>query len=363
MATLSQLVAETTTIKNNLTTCHTNLKTKLQNKGVSVVSTDKMSTLINKIDSIPSLPSYAKEIWTKGPDGLSRRYGGDAAVLGDNIYHIGGYYTSRVNYNEVYNITNNTWTTKASMPTARYYLNVEAAANMIFAIGGNGTSTSSTNECYNPSTNTWTTKASKPSVVSLGASAAIGNRIYISGGANSSSNSYYNKNECYDASTNTWSTLTSLPSPRYNSAGVAHDGKIYNMGGYNYSTQYITNYCYDPSTNTWSSKASLKHELASAKAVVLNDNKIHVIGGHRMLWGLDAWDEEYYHHQSVDFHECYNPSTNTWDSTRKLGLPTAREKFPAVAVGNKIYAMSGIIDAVETDDIITTREMEIYIQN
>ena len=54
MATLSALVAETTTIKNTLTTCHTNLKTKLTNKGVSVSSTDKLSTLINKIDNLSS---------------------------------------------------------------------------------------------------------------------------------------------------------------------------------------------------------------------------------------------------------------------------------------------------------------------
>ena len=52
MATLSSLVDETTTIKNTLTTCHTNLKTKLTNKGVSVSSTDKLSTLIGKIDNL-----------------------------------------------------------------------------------------------------------------------------------------------------------------------------------------------------------------------------------------------------------------------------------------------------------------------
>ena len=57
MATLSSLVAETTTIKNTLTTCHTKLKTKLTNKGVSVSSTDKLSTLIDKIDKIDNLSS------------------------------------------------------------------------------------------------------------------------------------------------------------------------------------------------------------------------------------------------------------------------------------------------------------------
>ena len=52
MATLSALVAETTTIKNTLTTCHTKLKTNLTNKGVSVSSTDKLSTLVDKVSTI-----------------------------------------------------------------------------------------------------------------------------------------------------------------------------------------------------------------------------------------------------------------------------------------------------------------------
>lgn len=52
MATLSSLVAETTTIKNNLTNCHTNLKNILKEKGVSVSSSDKMTDLIKKVKSI-----------------------------------------------------------------------------------------------------------------------------------------------------------------------------------------------------------------------------------------------------------------------------------------------------------------------
>lgn len=54
MPTLSELVSETTTIKNNLNTCHSNLKTKLEKKGVAVSSSDKITDLINKIDSIKS---------------------------------------------------------------------------------------------------------------------------------------------------------------------------------------------------------------------------------------------------------------------------------------------------------------------
>ena len=52
MATLKSLVDETTVIKNELKTCHTNLKNNLSAKGVGVLNSDKMPSLINKINDI-----------------------------------------------------------------------------------------------------------------------------------------------------------------------------------------------------------------------------------------------------------------------------------------------------------------------
>ena len=56
MATLKSLVNETTNIKDELKTCHTNLKNNLIAKGVECSDTDKMSSLIDKITLIPSIP-------------------------------------------------------------------------------------------------------------------------------------------------------------------------------------------------------------------------------------------------------------------------------------------------------------------
>ena len=49
MATLKNLVDETTNIKNELVTCHTNLKNNLISKGVECSDSDKMSSLIDKV--------------------------------------------------------------------------------------------------------------------------------------------------------------------------------------------------------------------------------------------------------------------------------------------------------------------------
>ena len=52
MATLKNLVDETTNIKNELVECHSNLKNNLIEKGVECSNTDKMSSLIDKVGNI-----------------------------------------------------------------------------------------------------------------------------------------------------------------------------------------------------------------------------------------------------------------------------------------------------------------------
>ena len=50
MATLKSLVDETTDIKDELKSCHSNLKNTLIGKGVECSDTDKMSSLIDKVE-------------------------------------------------------------------------------------------------------------------------------------------------------------------------------------------------------------------------------------------------------------------------------------------------------------------------
>lgn len=52
MSTLKQLVDETTNIKNELKTCHVNLKNNLIDKGVECSDTDKLLSLVGKVGEI-----------------------------------------------------------------------------------------------------------------------------------------------------------------------------------------------------------------------------------------------------------------------------------------------------------------------
>lgn len=59
MATLKQLVDETTNIKNELKACHTNLKNNLIDKGVECSNTDKLLSLVDKVGDVSTGLKYA----------------------------------------------------------------------------------------------------------------------------------------------------------------------------------------------------------------------------------------------------------------------------------------------------------------
>lgn len=62
MTTLKNLVDETTVIKNELKTCHINLKNNLVAKGVEVLPSDKMLILIDKVNNVSSFLPSNKQI-------------------------------------------------------------------------------------------------------------------------------------------------------------------------------------------------------------------------------------------------------------------------------------------------------------
>lgn len=60
MSTLKKLVDETTNIKNELKTCHTNLKANLIDKGVEVLEADKIGDLIGNVKNIQTVRGIVK---------------------------------------------------------------------------------------------------------------------------------------------------------------------------------------------------------------------------------------------------------------------------------------------------------------
>ncbi len=234
------------------------------------------------------------DTWTvKAVSHLPRiRFG--AAVVNNKIYIIGGSHQG-VPYQyddavEEYDPVTNQITLKASMPTKREFLGVIAVDNKIYAIGGfNGTGVKNLVEVYDPLDTSngfdangnpmgkWTTKASMPTpkfYFSIGE--ANGNIYTIAGNYN---NTILKKVEVYNIQNNSWSTNTDLSISWDTSMATSLNGKIYVAGGginYVYGQSVVKEY--DPIMDTWTDMPNML-KLRTNGGLACVDGKIYAIGG------------------------------------------------------------------------------------
>jgi N-acetylneuraminic acid mutarotase len=248
--------------------------------------------------------------------------------------------------------TENSWTTMASMPTARSSLGAAVIDGKIYAIGGKD----GVNEVYDPATNTWATKAPLPSQRTSFGIATYANKIYVIGGyANTTTDGISNLSglvEVYDPATNSWETKTSMPTPRAQLTACTVNGKIYTLGGFENSFSgkcSAVNQVYDPETDTWSTKKPMLADMYAHCAVALGD-KIYVI------WGQSGGQSGSY--LSGPWNQIYDTRTNTW--TLGAAPPEPVHRSAAVATSGlyapqKIYVIGGEVGFMEA-----TNTTQIY---
>lgn len=257
------------------------------------------------------------------------------------------------------NATEDSWTTKTPMPTARAGLGVAVVDGKVYAIGGYNGSTNylRTNEMYDPVTDTWTAKTPMPTARASFGIAVYQNKIYVIGGRIGSNYTYTAVNEVYDPATDTWETKNSLPTPRDGLDANVMNGKIYLIGGKRinlpgYSIQtFDLNEVYDPSSDTWSIKTPLPTPVYDYTSAVI-DNKIYVIGG-----------------SGGTLNQIYIPETDTWNngtpipysSTYGAGATTTGNMAPKriyILGGGSIVPIDGnLIYDPESDDYFTATPM------
>jgi N-acetylneuraminic acid mutarotase len=209
-------------------------------------------------------------------------YQGVSAVAADNgkIYAFGGslYIEEEWGYFsdvDEYDPLTDSWTSKANMPHPRAYAAAVKGSNgKIYIFGGIArTYGCGQIDCqidveqvdeYDPINDTWASKASMPTPRHL-AAAALGpdGKIYVFGGEQASLYGSLRSVEEYAPSTDTWQSRPDLPAPRSGLAAVAAS----------------TVEEYDPSTDTWQSKADLPTPRSGLAAVAASNGRIYAIGG------------------------------------------------------------------------------------
>jgi len=270
----------------------------------------------------------AQGSWEGKANVPSVRRGPSAVEVDGKIYVIGGCRNPMAN--EEYDPAENTWRSREPLPRPKRRGMGSCAAEVggrIYFIGGNQGPAPirfvDLNDEYNPASNSWTSKASMPTARSGAAGAAVNGKIYVIGGTNGQV--IYNVVEEYNPARNSWSTKRSMPTARAFIASAVVNDKIYVFGGHDGNNILSTVEEYDPVRNSWATKRSMPTArcwLAAAEA----GGKIYVAGGNNGRSPLSTT-------------EAYNPSSNTWTSCRSM--PTARSHLAAAESGGKIYTLCG----------------------
>lgn len=252
--------------------------------------------------------------WSTGADIPTARRHFFCLAIGTKIYCIGGeQYVSTtvksVNAVEIYDTINNTWTTGASMPTAREYVGGYVLNNKIYCFGGDTTTTQSTSEVYDITTNSWSAGPAIPPMLYFSYQ-YLNNKLYCFG---------LEKLYIYDIATSTWHQNVSLPTGRYYLNCVTKNDTIYCIGGGISSTGGSKTFeAYNTATNTWTTLVDMPNARVRFGCVLV-ETKIYCIGGA----GSSA------------LFDIYDTTTGIWSTGENS--PQAFGYCESIAYNNKIY--------------------------
>ncbi len=278
---------------------------------------------MNQEPQLEFLSSDADSWTTKASMPTARGVGGMTVESNGKIY----IFDCEVSYE--YDPLADTWIMRKVMPNCPNGHAVVAASNgKIYSIGGSEV------QEYDPVTDIWVSKS--PMLTSrsdFGAAAASNGKVYVIGGRNVSG--LLSTVEEYDPFSDTWMSKTPMSTKRSNLGVVAsNNGKVYAIGGV-VLTDIVEEY--DPLTDDWITKAPMLARTDYLSVASGSSGKIFV-----MKWG--QFDE-------------YDPETDQW--IQRSSMPTPRLGSGVVTATNgKVYVIGG--DVVINDWSVPTPVVEEY---
>ena len=239
------------------------------------------------------------------------------AQLGDTIYVIGGYPSTRVTVNTVqaYDSASDSWSLTTPLPTVINHPMAVGVGGLVYSIGGQTAASGSgpfIDEvwAYDPADESWSARAPMPTIRSSGVTVVISAKIYVAGGRPPHGSDF----AVYDTVADEWETLSDLPTARNHIAAAAIRGKIYVVGG-RFGAGFrseLTNVLemYDPLTREWSTMAPMP-TVRSGHNGIAAYGCFHVFGGEGNSNPSGLFDN----------HEVYDPRTDEWTELAPMPTP------------------------------------------
>lgn len=166
----------------------------------------------------------------------TERGGGATAVIGDQVYVVGGLRGGAVTDVTVYDDSRDAHASAPALPERRDHLGAIGLGDRVYVIGGRTARIESHQPdtwILDPGAITW--RSARPMPTSRGgfALAAVGDRIVVLGGEGDvgAASGVFAAVESYRGSTDTWSMAAPMPEPRHGTGAATIDGLVYVPGG------------------------------------------------------------------------------------------------------------------------------------
>jgi len=274
-------------------------------------------------------PVAGQERWQQREDLKHARAGAAIAVVGNQIYVVGGLgRNGPINSVEKFDATTNSWIGLPPKPTAVTDARAAVLGGKIYVPGGCDLSGMpiSDMEVYDPIGNVWARMQPLPTGVCRYALTVFEGRIILTGGWDGFE--FVNSALSFNPATNSWTELTPMPSPRGGHGASAAGGSIFVFGGENETGLVVDTdaytLAYEGQGNPWTRVGVLPEPLGSAEVVSIAD-VLYVFG--------NSENEELHQYQ-------YYPMEDRW---QMLEIPPAisAADFSITPMGGYIVLVGG----------------------
>jgi N-acetylneuraminic acid mutarotase len=223
-------------------------------------------------------------------------------------------------------VTHNTWTSGAAMPTAAWTPAVAVLGKEIYLVGGVDSADSliADVQIFAPATNTWTAGVALPTAISYASAAVVKNILYVMGGYDGSG--YSNAVWAYSTKTKSWASKATMPVAASDAGVAVYKDIIYVIGGNGSENLRLnTVQSYDPATDTWTQEAPLLNGKSEPSAAAVGST---IVAADGYTTSGDGGDNE-----------GYDVATNTWRAL--TADPTPRNGACGGAIGSLMYVAGG----------------------
>ncbi len=229
------------------------------------------------------------------------------------------------------------WIEKSPMPTARANHAAAVADGKVYVFGGElrteaGTTILGTVDVYDPTNDTWATAASMPAPRSGHSATEHGGNIYVIGGQGSVGGAQTNVWE-YDPSLNAWNVRNPAATSLTEHSAASQGQYILLYPGSSNNA-----YAYEVAPDDWWAITSSPARYAGHASVAVGTS-VFVIGGSYRDWGIAGYFTNYTG-ATLEFDATENyGSENAW--TYRAWMPTRRASLALAAVSGNVFAIGG----------------------